>query len=123
MEQSIDLSSSIYQGKDNVNNSSENFELPKKDKLTFHKAFGRVSRERVEIAHEENSTFHKAHGVLLEEKENSASSVLRLAPTTDFLKEYQKSRREEVHETPDIGPVECKLSNNSLLKGDEKITA
>ena len=113
------LSSSIYQGKDSANNSSENFELSKNDKLTFHKAFGRVSAERVDLADEENSTFHKAHSVLREEKEKSASSVLRPAPMTDFLKEDQKSRRGEVHETPDNGPVDCK-SNESLLKGAGK---
>lgn len=122
-EQSFDgakyLSSSIYQGKDSANNSSENFELSKKDKLTFHKAFGRVSTERVDFADEENSTFHKAHGVLLEENENSASSVLRPAPTTDFLKEDQKPRGGEVHETADNDPVDCK-SNKSLLKGAGK---
>ena len=113
------LSSSLYQGKDSADNSSENFELSKKDKLTFHKAFGRVSAEKVDLADEENSTVHKAHSVLLEEKENSASSVLRPAPTTDLLKEDQKSRRGEVHETPDNGPVDCK-SNKSLLKGAGK---
>ena len=122
-EQSFDgakyLSSSLYQGKDSANNSSEKFELSKKDKLTFHEAFGRVSKERVDLADEENSTFHKAHSVLLDEKENSASSVLRPAPTTDLLKEDQKSRREEINETPDNGPVDCK-SNKSLLKGAGK---
>lgn len=113
------ISFSLYQGKDNANNSSENVELSKKDKLTFHKAFGRVPTERVDLADEKNATFHKAHGVLLEEKENNASSVLRPVPTTDLLREGQKSRGEEAHETPDNGSVDCK-SNKSLLNGAGK---